>query len=297
MVEIEPVIIIGAGPAGLATALQLKRFGISPLLLEGDQVGGLLRNANLVENYPGFPGGLPGTELVAMFVEQARVCNVSVTNGEVVKIDFDGEHFLVKTKDWQCKSTVAVIASGTKPITFSEFSIPSQLKDHVYYEIYTLTRSEGKRIVIVGAGDAAFDYALNLCKVNDVLILNRGEEVKCLPLLWDRAKVAKNITYRKQTRIKNVLPGLVKTLSLECENGSGTKVLDADYLVGALGRRPALDFLSDELIGRVDELKESGKLHLVGDVKNDIYRQTTIAVGDGIKTAMKIYRSFKEMDG
>ena len=72
------VTIIGAGPAGLAAAIQLRRFGVTPLVLEGDEIGGLLRNANLVENYPGFPGGISGLALIRLFERQARDISVRV---------------------------------------------------------------------------------------------------------------------------------------------------------------------------------------------------------------------------
>ena len=81
--KIESVAIIGAGPAGLSTALQLKRQGIKAVLFERDKVGGLLRNANLVENYPGFPGGLSGPKLVSLFEQQAWEAGVSITSAEV----------------------------------------------------------------------------------------------------------------------------------------------------------------------------------------------------------------------
>ena len=76
-------IIIGAGPAGLGTAIQLKRYGISPLVLERESIGGLLRNANLVENYPGFPAGIPGVELVQLLKKHARASGVEVILAEV----------------------------------------------------------------------------------------------------------------------------------------------------------------------------------------------------------------------
>jgi thioredoxin reductase (NADPH) len=293
--EIERVTIIGAGPAGLATALQLKRYGIDPLLLERGEIGGLLKNANQVENYPGFPGGLPGTELVALFELQARAGGVSVTNGEVVELAFGDGIFLVKTEDRQYRSQVVVIASGTRSIAFSDFSIPAQLMDKVFYEVHPLLEIEGKRMVIVGAGDASFDYALNLSRTNDVLILNRGKEAKCLPLLWQRASVAPRITYRPKTRIVKMLDGPQDGFILECVNSNGTEHISADYLIGAIGRRAELDFLSSELVEQLGELKQKGILYLAGDVKNDIYRQTSIAVGDGIMAAMKIYRRFEEI--
>src|SRR4030067_823709 len=86
--EAEQVIIIGAGPAGLATAIQLKRYGVTPLLFERAQAGGLLWNANLVENYPGFPSGISGPDLVGLFVRQAQHLSIDVTREEGVEMGF-----------------------------------------------------------------------------------------------------------------------------------------------------------------------------------------------------------------
>jgi thioredoxin reductase (NADPH) len=293
-VNIEEVIIIGAGPAGLATALQLKRYSLNPLVLEQKQVGGLLHNANLVENYPGFPGGIPGRDLVRLFEEQTQDYSIRITLTKVQQLDYLENLFRVSTADQEYQARIVVIATGTKPHRFSDFSIPTELRERVYYEVYPLLNLHDKQIAIVGAGDAAFDYALNLGKHNDILILNRGEKISCLPLLSERAQLVSRITYLQNMHITKLSSSSTGKLLLACSTPGGPDSLQVDILVGALGRDPQLDFISGQFADKAIQLQDSGELYYAGDVVNGLYRQTAIAVGNGILTAMQIYEKFKE---
>ena len=291
---LEDIIIIGAGPAGLAASIQLKRYGFNPLIFERDEVGGLLRNANWVENYPGFPAGISGIDLVQLFKQQAERISVRIFFEEVVNLDYKSREFLAFTRSQVFHSRIAVIATGTRPGLLKDFVIPETLRDRIAYEIYPLLHLEGQHVVIIGAGDAAFDYALNLGKKNTITILNRTDQVKCLPLLWERAGAFSNIQYCPQTRILKLISMPNQQMMIECDCPSGNWTIIADYLIGAIGREPRLDFISPSLLKKTSELEELGLLYLIGDVKNSAYRQTAIAAGDGLLAAMKIYRFLKE---
>ncbi|MFA4915612.1 MAG: NAD(P)/FAD-dependent oxidoreductase [Syntrophales bacterium] len=285
----ENVIIIGAGPAGIATAIQLKRYGIVALLLEKSETGGLLRNANLVENYPGFPKGISGVELVNLFEKQLAENSVKVTYGEVTRLDFNQDLFIVKTNAKVYYSRIVVVASGTKPKNPLDLELPEKIKkDKVFYEVYPIRNVKGKKVVVVGAGDAAFDYALNLGKNNEVVILNRGKTTKCLPLLKKRVKTTSSIKYMEDITILRVTDVSSSEMLLECSSPGGISKINAHYLIFAIGRTPQLDFLSEKLKDNTYRRESSSALYFVGDVKNDRYRQTTIAVGNGIMAAMKI---------
>jgi len=292
--KVEDVIIIGAGPAGLAAAIQLKRFGMQALIFERAEAGGLLHNANLVENYPGFPGGIRGPALVKLFVQQARQLNIEITYDEVIELSYEQGFFRAMTKGKSYTAKLAVIATGTKPLHFIDLSIPDDLASRVFYEVVGLLPVKNKHIVIVGSGDAAFDYALNLSRKNQVTILNRGEQSKCLPLLWERSQKISGITYRNNTEVYHLTKGGVDGMLLDCRTPAGELQYNANYLVGAIGREACLDCLPQIFVQQTQALEEQGVMYRIGDVKNGIYRQTSIAVGDGILAAMKICRQLKE---
>jgi thioredoxin reductase (NADPH) len=293
--QAEQVIIVGAGPAGMATAIQLKRYGITPLIFERLRVGGLLWNANLVENYPGFPNGISGPRLVRLFTRQAGNLNIGVTQAEVSDVSVTDGSFVVKTADDAYRTHVLVVATGTRPVRLAHPVIPEGLRERMCYEVYDLLQVEGACIAIMGGGDAAFDYALNLSRKNRVTILNRGDQPKCLPLLWERAQKAANITYCERTQVVGLTQDDLPGLRMDCQSPTGELQFHADYLLVAIGRVPQLDFLSEPFLQQATALGEQGVLHMVGDVKNGIFRQTSIAVGDGVLAAMKIYRYLKEI--
>lgn len=283
------VVIIGAGPAGITAAIQLKRYGFAPVLLERGRLGGLLWNANLVENYPGFPNGIPGPKLVARFEHQMRRIGVSVTHGEVIGLDFDGENFHVETHQNVYQARYAVIASGTKPKPIP-LEIPAAARDKIFSEVYPLLTQRGRHVVIVGAGDAAFDYAMNLVRHNSVTILNRATTIKCLPLLWERAQGQAAITYRDGIEIVRIAAISDSSgLRVESVQRDTATHIECDYLLFATGREPDLDFFSSQFRKKEQMLIETGRLYFIGDVKNNIFRQTAIAAGDGLRAAMQIY--------
>ena len=284
--------IIGAGPAGVAAVIQLKRYGIEPILLEKGEIGGLLKNANLVENYPGFPEGIPGHELVKLFKKQLENAGVRVHFEEVLALDYRNEMFFINTNQRTITCRIVVIASGTKPQGFSNPDVTADIEKRIFYEICPLVQVTNEKIAIIGSGDIAFDYALNLSKKNEVIILNRGKRVKCLPLLWKRAMGNEKISYREDTQVKKIKccdNGVV----LICSSPVGKYEMYAHSLIVAIGREPCFDFLSENLKKNLEKLQKSKVLYIIGDVKNDIYRQTAIAVGNGIKAAMEIYRKIK----
>ncbi len=284
----DDIVIIGAGPAGVTAAIQLKRYGMPFVLLEKERVGGLLWNANLVENYPGFPAGVRGPKLIGLIEKQMKRIGVDVTFDSVTGLQYDGNRFQVKASRAEYRPRYVIVATGTRP-NLIPLAIPKAATDKVFSDVYHLLKKTHKRILIVGAGDAAFDYALNLVKKrNFVTILNRGGDVKCLGLLWERARAEPAIEYRGETPVNAVeVDEIGSTLSgtgrLRVQAESG-EFFDADYLLFAIGRVPQTDFISDELVNQ--HIKG---LYFIGDVQNGLYRQAAIAAGDGLRAAMDVY--------
>lgn len=291
----ETVTIIGAGPAGIAAAIQLKRSGIDPFVVEKECVGGLLKNAHWVENYPGFPEGIAGIDLVSLFERQLGRYVPEVLFEEAINVGLDGQAFCVATTARRWASRIVVVASGTKPRKDPDVAIGPGAGERIFYDMYPLRDVAEKRIAIVGAGDAAFDYALNLGRDNDILILSRTEKSRCLPLLSERAARSPRIKVLDRTIVRRIVAG-GEGLNIECLSREKQTAGQVDFLVFAIGRQTSLDFLSETVRKRQRELEEQGRLYLIGDAHHGRFRQTAIAVGDGIEAAMRITKKQEESD-
>lgn len=284
----EDLVIIGTGPAGIAAAIQLKRCGYDPMILEKNKFGGLLLNANRVDNYPGFPEGISGIKLVKLFRKHFDRFGINLYQEEVKELDFADEIFFIKTNKKVVRAKKVILATGTNAKILKDVEIPNSSKKRIFYEIHPILNLENKKIVIVGAGDAAFDYALNLGQRNIVNIFNRGNETKGLTLLVDECKNNPNIKYRKNSILQKIRfesDVLLLTYSIN----EKIELLNADFLVFAIGRTANLSMLSNTIKQDYDKLVNSKRLFFIGDVKNGNFRQVSISVADGIRTAMEIY--------
>ena len=288
------IAIIGAGPAGIAAALQLKRFDLVPYVFEKDRIGGLLWNARRVENYPAFPEGITGAGLAIRFNNHLETFRIPVISEAVISLDYHPQQncFLLATATETYTADVAIVASGTKPNANDILNIvPEQLRQYVVFEIFPILGLTGKNIVIVGAGDIAFDYALHLSKFqgNHITLVYRSERINALPLLVRRVRGIPYITLVSSAVLKKIEKGDVHPLHLTFKKDDSVISLDADFLVGAIGRVPQTDFISPHLHELEKQLINGEQFYMIGDVKNGHFRQAAIAAGNGIETAMKIY--------
>jgi thioredoxin reductase len=289
------IAIIGGGPAGIAAAVQLKRYDLAPVLFEKNRLGGLLWNARQVDNYPGFPDGIPGAALAQRLANHLDAYNIPVIQQAVQRLDYDTQNrrFTLATGSGSHHADIAVIAPGTIPKTGSLPQLtPGLLKKYLYFEIQPLLQQENKRIIIIGAGDIAFDYALHLSEANGsrIAVVHRNEHIKALPLLHREVLKRPNIRFFSSSSPHEIAAGKTAALAVTFINDKGqTIAMEADYLVGAIGRVPPKSLYSPQVQELEKELIAQKRLYLAGDVKNGPFRQAAIAAGNGIQAAMDVF--------
>ena len=277
------VAIIGAGPAGTATAIQLKRSGCDFLLLEKNAVGGLLREANLVENFPGIPKGLPGRLLAARLQRQLAAAGIIAEKTAVRRLGYHDGRFTIHSEKRTLTAAKVVLACGTLPLPFAPPLDLPQLQGRTFTSVLPLLKKEKQTIAVIGGGDAACDYALNLARKNRVHLVIRSGRPRALPLLLDRCRRHPNITIHENSP---VLAAAAATDGVILKTRE--KEIVCQHVLTAIGREPALHFLEPDLRTFLAELQRQKKIYIVGDAGNGIFRQAAIAAADGLHAAMEI---------
>lgn len=300
MYQSNEVTIIGAGPAGIAAAIYLKRVGFHPILLDAHKPGGLLRHAYLVENYPGFPSGISGKKLVELFVEQLHNVDLSIIESMVKHVDHKNKVFLIETDEGCLLSSAIIIATGTKPKKLSVKGFASIEGTRLFYDPSSIPlrgNKVKKRILVIGGGDIAFDYTLTLLhRGYEVAVISRSEPT-CLPLLLNR--VLKNGATLHIECISKEIVEHPKGILLKCRENNRDKKFYADFILVACGRDPNTWFLSPLLKKYLNTISDAPQttllgLFFAGDIVRGAYRQVGVAVGDGIRAAMMTERYLKE---
>ena len=288
--------LIGGGPACASAAIQLKRSGLDILLITKN-VGGSIRNANMIENMICFPNGIEGKDYANLLEKQLRLLDIPILNEEVTSVQqIKNDYYSIKTLENEIISKFLIIGTGASPIRMEiDGEDEAYQNKKLFYEIsHVKNISENWRVIIVGSGDAAYDYAMNLSdKVSSIVIVHRSSKSKALSLLQEKVKKQKNIEILKE-RIPSSINVNSQSIELVIKTENKFEILTGDLLLIAIGKTRNLSFLSPSLQSKISTSLSNPTLFLIGDVKNINFRQVSIAQGNGVQTAMEIVKRLEE---
>src|SRR5216117_2914546 len=204
---VENVIIIGGGPAGYTAALYSARANLRPLVIEGIQWGGQLMITSDVENYPGYPDGVLGPEMMAEFRQQAERFDAEFITDDVTRVDFSQRPFRVSVGDDEFRARTVIVATGA---TARQLGLESeqrlQGRGVSYCAVCDAAFFRAKDVVVVGGGDSALEEGIFLAKFADkVTIVHRRDEFRASPIMTDRARANEKIEFVTNTVVDEVL--------------------------------------------------------------------------------------------
>jgi thioredoxin reductase (NADPH) len=306
--EVRRLIIIGSGPAGLTAAIYAARASLDPLVIEGepsstsDQPGGQLMLTTDVENFPGFPEGIMGPELMIKFREQAQRFGATFLTAKVTAIDFSERPFTVWVRDTKYQADSVIVSTGAQSLMLG-LEAESRLLGHGLSTCATCDGFffRGNEIAVVGGGDTAVEEATFLTKfASKVIMIHRRDTLRASKILQDRAQSNPKIEFRWNTVVEDLvgterLEGAVVRNVVTGEQST----LPVSGLFVAIGHRPNTDLFKGVL-----EMEDNGYLvtapgstytnipgvFACGDVQDHTYRQAITAAGSGCMAAIDCER-------
>jgi len=301
------VIIIGGGPAGLTAALYAARGGLKVLILEEGAPGGQAALTDKIENYPGFPQGISGIELMQKFVEQAKSFGTEIKMGHVLRVEFEGEEKKIYVGEDAYKTPAVILATGAKPKSLGVRGEKRFLGRGVSY----CATCDGaffkdKKVAVIGGGDSALEEAIFLTHfAKEVIIIHRREGLRAVKILQDRTKANPKISFRLSTVVEEILgEDKVEALKLKNVKDDTVSIEPLDGVFIFIGNQPATSFVEGILeldpLGYIitdEDLKTSREgVFACGDVRRKSLRQVATAVGDGALAGMSAVHYLEERD-
>lgn len=301
------LLIIGSGPAGYTAAVYAARANLKPVLYQGIQPGGQLTITTEVENYPGFPDGVQGPELMIHFEKQAQRMGTDVRFGLATKVDFSKQPFKVEVDEEKWIEADAVIISTGASAKWLGIESEQRLNG---YGVSACAVCDGfffrgKEVAIVGAGDTAAEEALYLSKLcSTVHMIVRRDEMRASKVMQDRVLNTSNIKVYWNTETDEIL-GEKSVEAVRIKNnqtGEKTEIPIKGFFV-AIGHTPNSEifkgFLDMDDAGYIKTIPGTAKTNIEGvfasgDVQDKIYRQAVTAAGSGCMAALDAERYLSE---
>lgn len=309
--DIRKVIIIGSGPAGYTAAIYLGRAEYKPLIIAGALTpGGQLMNTTEVENYPGFPNGILGPDLMESMQQQAEKFGAEILLNDVTSVDFSSSIKHITVDDGVTYEAEAVIVSTGSQVR--KLDVPGEQEYSGRGVSYCATCDgfffRGKPITVVGGGDSAFEEAQFLTRFgSSVTLIHRRSEFRASKIMVDRAKENEKIKFILNSVVEEVHGNDTEATSLTVRNvmTGKTQEIESAGLFVAIGHTPATKFLNDAL-----NLNEDGTIVVdgastrtsvegvfaCGDVVDSVYRQAISAAGMGCRAALDAQAYLNEKD-
>ncbi len=306
--DIYNTIIIGSGPAGLTAALYAARAELKPLVVAGLNPGGQLMQTTEVENYPGFPKGIMGPELMDNMMKQAERFGTVIKQENVTAVDFKNTPFTVTTDKATYKTKTVIIATGADA-NWLNLENEQRLRGHGASACATCDGFffKGKEVVVAGGGDSAMEEASFLTKfASKVTLVHRREEFKASKIMLKRAQDNPKITFVANVTITDILgKDNVEGVKIKHNVTGEESVIPASGFFVAIGHTPATKIFAAAGV-EVDQkgyiiVKDRSKTNIEGvfvggDVNDPHYRQAVVAAGMGCMAALDVEKYLAEKE-